>query len=489
MRVTGAGIGWLIGLLATVTTPAAGGCSCDGGEARAGAGPVEGPAAGAGSASGPDGAVPEFDSPRAGAAGTRAQVQAGTGNLPPPNCVGETKMAEEAPVDMYIMLDKSGSMLEATGAGPTKWDAIRDALSSFVQDPQSAGLGVGLQYFPLQEMGVPDSCLSDADCGDLGGPCTTKACLPPPPPFVGDFELCLQNSDCPALSPGCADFGTCSADPLLACFGLGPGGCGDMGDCEPYVGECLFYATCDIGRYRSPAVDIGLLPGHAPAVVSSLNAEMPKGLTPTSAALAGAIEQAQSHALANPDHKVIAVLATDGLPTDCLPVAIDEVAAFAAAGLRSTPSVETYVIGVFAPDDPSAMQNLDQLARSGGTGSAFIVDPSQDVGQQFQDALSEIRKGTLACEFQLPPSPVGVDLEYLRVNVELTQGGSTQQLVYVAEQGRCDEAELGWYYDVVPGSDSEPTKILVCEDTCDTLGEATDAQVEIRLGCATRRPD
>ena len=69
------------------------------------------------------------------------------------SCVGETQHAQPVEVDMYVMLDRSDSMRETTGAGNTKWDAIREALTSFVTDSQSDGLGVGLQYFPL---GAPD---------------------------------------------------------------------------------------------------------------------------------------------------------------------------------------------------------------------------------------------------------------------------------------------------------------------------------------------
>src|SRR4051812_30417313 len=73
-------------------------------------------------------------------------------------CAQVVSKGEAVPLDMYILLDKSASMLDTTGAGPTKWDAIRAALESFVSDPLSKGLGVGLQYFPLLKPGVPGTC-------------------------------------------------------------------------------------------------------------------------------------------------------------------------------------------------------------------------------------------------------------------------------------------------------------------------------------------
>jgi hypothetical protein len=312
---------------------------------------------------------------------------------------------------------------------------------------------------------------------------------------------CISDLDCPLTSPGCAQFGQCSADPSFACFNLGAGGCQGqgqaLGDCNPVAGECLLYASCDIADYASPAVGIGALPGNAMALMDSLTSEQPIGLTPSSVALAGALTHAADHASANPTHRVIAVLATDGLPTDCfgsprimtLEDAVAEVADIAGQGLSASPSIETYVIGVFAPDDPDAMLHLDTIASSGGTDQAFLVDASGDVDQQFQAALDEIRGGTLACDFQLPAAPEGREINYSLVNVELTDASGTRPLFYVENAADCGQTELGWFYDVDPAGGGTPTKISVCDRTCTALREAGSASVEIRLGCATRTPD
>jgi hypothetical protein len=414
-------------------------------------------------------------------------------------CVGQTQGAQEVEVDMYIMLDRSGSMLDATGAGPTKWDAIRMALTSFVQDPQSNGLGVGLQYFPLGVPGVPETCLVDRDCGPSGGVCSAKACRPS---LFGSstFKQCLSDADCPVNSPGCVPFGVCSNDDTLACFDVG-GSCQsngvNTGDCQPYSGECTGYGSCVNADYAKPAVPIALLPDNAAALATSLAGEKPIGLTPTPAALSGAIAQATQHATQNPDHRVIAVLATDGTPTQCLPStvttdaqAITATAKIASQGFAATPSIPTYVIGVFAPDDKNAMANLTQLAVAGGTKSAFIVDQSQDVTQQLISALSTIRSGSLACEYALPTSPAGQTLDFTQVNVQFTMSDqTTKTLLYVAKSTQCTKAALGWFYDVDPSTGATPTKIRVCQSTCDTLRAASNATIQIRLGCATQSPE
>ncbi len=480
--------GWQVAvpalLIACSSTPhrmGAGGGSGDGGAAQTGSG------------SGPGSSGTDFGNAKTAAPGT--QPDAGVVVQQPPDCAGQTQMAKQVDVDMYIMLDRSDSMREVTGAGPTKWDAIRAALSSFVSDPQSDGLGVGLQYFPLGAAGIPDSCMADADCGSDGGPCLVKACMPPPLNVPFSFTQCLSDADCPALSPGCAPFGLCELDDTLACFNLGAGGCGQQGACMPYTGECLSYASCTTADYETPAVPIGVLPGNGTALTSSLMSEMPIGLTPTPVALTGAINLAAMYASQNPTHRVITVLATDGLPTECLASsvqteadAVTEVANIAGQGFALMPSIETYVIGVFSPDDTGAMANLDQIAAAGGSGHAFIVDPTQDVAQQLLDALATIRGGTLDCELQLPQAPAGQTLDYGYVNVELNQGGQSTSLLYVHSADQCDKADLGWYYDSPNPNAQAPSKIIVCPKSCDTLQAAHDATVDIRLGCATKGP-
>ena len=77
-------------------------------------------------------------------------------------CAGETRKAELVPLDMYLMVDQSGSMSSppSGGGGSSKWDAMISALTQFVSAPEAAGLGVGLQYFAIEDPNTfgGDSC-------------------------------------------------------------------------------------------------------------------------------------------------------------------------------------------------------------------------------------------------------------------------------------------------------------------------------------------
>src|SRR5688500_12719198 len=103
-----------------------------------------------------------------GGAGPNVALPDGGGEAaapsPPQACAEETLKAERVPVDLLLLVDASSSM-STPGAGTTisKYALVKQALLAFSRDPGSAGLGLGLQFFPQPGGGWP--CTSDADCG------------------------------------------------------------------------------------------------------------------------------------------------------------------------------------------------------------------------------------------------------------------------------------------------------------------------------------
>ncbi|MEO7038234.1 MAG: vWA domain-containing protein [Polyangiaceae bacterium] len=405
-------------------------------------------------------------------------------------CAAHLSTAMPIPLDMYIMLDISSSMLDATAAKTTKWAAVKTALESFLQDKSSAGLGVGLQYFPLEKPNAPTSCSTNADCGD-SAPCFLKACSKYPSLYPCDVaaDCVLNNTN---YGP-CQTLGQCSLDAGYVCPTLGKA-CGaddmgkDLGTCDTLVSSvCMNTESCDATVYATPASAIATLPGAAAGVLASIDAKTPAGATPTAPAISGAIQQASTWATAHPDHRVVVVLATDGLPTECTPTAIGSVAALAKAGVAATPSISTFVIGVFGQDDVlnGAPDNLNEIAQQGGTKTAFIVDTTKDVTAQFVTALDTIRGSHLACEFQVPQPSAGQTLDFGQVNVQYTNAGKSSVVYYVGNATACDATTGGWYYDVDPAKGT-PTKIVACAASCSSFEAATEqASVGIALGCMT----
>ena len=419
-------------------------------------------------------------------------------------CAGELVQAQRIPLDMYVMLDVSGSMTEATVGNPqvTKWQAVSSALTDFVSDKASDGIGMGLQVFPIRHPDAPTSCKTNQDCGVNFGPCYLKACWGYPDGLIP----CDSIADCGTLGQygPCLTFGRCANDDAFVCptvgnaCGTNPDTNADLGDCVAVVSStCLVTDDCRPATYAAPAAAIAPLPGAKTDLVNVIQAAMPdEGLTPTGPALTGALEQATAWAKAHPDHQVVAVLATDGLPTlktsgqYCAAVTsnadINAVINVAAGGQTGTPKVSTFVIGVVSPADVTngAPDILDAIAMAGGTDQSFIVNTQGNVQTEFRTALNQIRQAGLSCDLLVPQPEAGKTLDFGQVNVKFDDGGGAKTLGYVTAEKNCDAAG-GWYYDVDPAVGA-PQRILTCPTTCDAFQKTDMGSVKIELGCETR---
>lgn len=300
-------------------------------------------------------------------------------------CASSQSKAQQVPLDMYIMLDQSGSMSDAAG-NTTKWEATLSALKAFIQQPEAAGIGVGIQYFPL----------------DSGGAACPLAC---------DAQ-----GKCPANCGSCVPiFNICSG-----------GGSSD---------------SCNVDDYAKPEVEIAALPGVQAALNTSMSNHSPGGGTPTSAALDGAIKHSQEWATAHPDHVVVTVLATDGDPANC-DTNLANINAIAAAGANGVPKILTFVIGV-----GSSLNALNGIASAGGTNQAFLVDANANATQQFLDAMNEIRGSALACAYLIPLPAMG-ELDYDAVNVQYVPvGGEPIIIPKVNSKQDCPQSGNAWFYD------------------------------------------
>ncbi len=415
-------------------------------------------------------------------------------------CAVHTDKATPASLDLYFMLDTSASMDDLVAAGQSKWASYVSAMNAFVNDPASAGIGVGLQYFPLVASGVPASCTSSAQCGNAG-PCFLHICNVL---VNGALAPCDTNADCGRQLGPCVPIGGfCENDPNLLCPTPGTSCNNDpngfpLGMCQPLTTSyCLAGDSCAAQDYASPAVPIAPLPGSATTIAASLTAHQPQGRTPTPAALQGAINQAQTYARANAGHTVVAVLATDGIPDECIPASLGNnatiaqlgqyVAQLAAAGLSNSPSIKTFAIGVFAPNDvASGTSALDAIASAGGTGQAFIINSStQNVEQAFSSALSAIRGASLPCQYRLP-TPDGGTPDFNKLNVQYTAGtGAVSTVAYVSSPSGCDAKSGGWYYDTSPADGGTPSSSVVCPATCTMSKGDSMGRVDVVLGCQT----
>lgn len=199
---------------------------------------------------------------------------------------GKIEGGEVVPLDMYLMLDKSGSMKDGG-----KWGAVTGAITQFVGLPNLDKLGMGLGLFPI-----------------------------------------------PA-APGTIPTGTCTSDQ----------DCGFYGPCMPVFNQCNgalagMNDSCVATDYQKPIVGIADLPGVGTQIKAEIGKTAPDGnSTPAGPALEGAIDIATLWAQGHTDRITVVVLATDGEPNNCNP---NDPAKVAGEGLAQTPSIKTFVIGV-----------------------------------------------------------------------------------------------------------------------------------------------
>jgi hypothetical protein len=332
--------------------------------------------------------------------------------------------AQQVPLDLYVMLDKSSSMTDPVNGGGTKWSAVTGAINAFVHQPGLDGIAVGLQYF-----GVPTM---------TGATCTALTCM--------------QDSDCGAAACGPCQFGFCV------------GTLSQVGD------------SCNASDYAIPAVEIAPLPGVAGQITSSIAMHSATTGTPTSAALQGAVDHAQAWASSHPGDVVAVIFATDGDPSEC-DTDLGHIDAIAAAGAAASPKILTFVIGV-----GSSLSALNGIAAAGGTIQAYLVDTGGNVNMQFLAAMNAIRGEALGCVYSIPLPTDGSAPNYGAVNVVYTDGsGMMQTFPYVPDKAHCPASGNAWYYD----NAQAPMHILLCDSTCSLVQGDTGGEVDITLGCAT----
>jgi hypothetical protein len=417
--------------------------------------------------------------------GGSAVIPVGPGSETP-SCANDTHQAEQVPLDLLLLVDTSGSMNDAAAANQSKWQLVRTTLGTFWSDPQSAGLGMGLQFFPVN--GGDKECKGDGECTGSGvglGSCNQRQ-------VCAGATLTLPARGC---GLGCANGTTCVTVGRCALSGgdcLKPGtpcptgAAGDTCLARGTICDNIGSGSCTAADYQQLAVPITPLPAAQLALTQAMTIKEPIGFTPTTPAVSGALDHLRAQAMINPGHKMALVLMTDGLPIGCTGNTAAAVSAAIMAARTGTPAINTYVIGVFGDGQFGGPTSVDQWAAAGGTGMATVLRPNADFARNLLATLNGIRGAALPCEFAIPPPrAAGGKLDYGKVNVRYSGAGAPLDIGYVGTADRCDATAGGWYYDADPRLAS-PTRVLVCPATCNRYKGEPSARVDLIFGCATK---
>jgi hypothetical protein len=238
------------------------------------------------------------------------------------------------------------------------------------------------------------------------------------------------------------------------------------------VGVQFFGDECNADFYATPSVPIAPLPGNMTAMQAAFPL-LPIEGTATVPAMQGALQHARAWATQHPDSKTVILLVTDGLPADCNST-VEGVVDVIADGLNSSPSIQTFVIGIGI-----GLLALNDFAAAGGTGQALLVEPG--VAQALVTALNDIRGAALPCDYALPDGG-GNEVDSTQVNLRYTAPGATEStlLGWVPTSADCDPVKGGWYYD----DPAVPSRLIACDLSCGTLKDA-GGEVSVVLGCPT----
>jgi hypothetical protein len=79
------------------------------------------------------------------------------------DCAGTFYNGQGITPDLYVVFDVSGSMATKDDGTTMRIDAVRGALGSFLEDPTSAGIGVGIGYFGTQPLACACTSCNPAD--------------------------------------------------------------------------------------------------------------------------------------------------------------------------------------------------------------------------------------------------------------------------------------------------------------------------------------
>jgi hypothetical protein len=325
------------------------------------------------------------------------------------------------PVSMFVMFDRSTSMIENPPKPPYRWETASSALQAFFQDPTAADLAIGLRFFPHDT--------PVAGCTGTGQPnCDSMACYQPLVPLMADPAMPL-----PKLT--------------------------------------VDLAPTDV--HEQTLVD---------AVTNSAPMQPGTG-TPIYSALDGALMWATAYQAAHPPpvQQMVVVLVTDGEPTSCAQSTrdVNNISALAANAFM-TSGVRTYTVGL--SDSATGLGFLTQIAMAGG-GQAFFVTDGPTSATELIAALKAIQGNALTCDFPYP-TPEGEEMpDPSKINVDYqpgTPGSMPIRFGKVADAAACGN-EPGWYYD----NPAMPTRIHLCPAACTTVTADMTAQIDIQIGCTS----
>ena len=238
-----------------------------------------------------------------------------------------------------------------------------------------------------------------------------------------------------------------------------------------------FMTSCRDQDYATPEVEIAPMSGagQVQRLVDSVRSHSPTGFTPTAPALKMALAHAKTYTMTHPGRETMVVLATDGIPTQCMPdqsTAIGQEIALPA--FMGKPSVRTFVVAA-----ATGLTALQYISMAGGTGQPVSVTDPKTTSDLIKTAFNRLTRTGLACSYRIPLGGEGGRTDPGMINVDIRPAGQAERrLPLYGSFAGCGD---GWYYD----NPSKPENIMLCPTTCSNL---FNGEIRIVVGCAAPPP-
>jgi hypothetical protein len=336
------------------------------------------------------------------------------------------------PATLYILFDRSASMSGATGNGDL-WNPAVAAVKSFVNDGDSAGLGVGIQYFPK----------SGGSCNGNGykTPAVTPGTLPGRASAIG--------SSLDATNPEAL---------------LGASGTPIEGALRGATQYCLDYQASHTGEQCVAVIVTDGKPEFDSCEKSTTNlaniakAAKDKGVITFAVGLKGA------------NFALLDEIAKKGGAPDCdtgssryscdVSDNPDKLSVALAKIRQTTITTETHTVTY-----PVTKTITYPVTRT----------------ETRTEYVTEVQKTPLPCEWAIPKATEGqFDRDKLNVRWSVNEDRTT--LLRVGSNADC--RENAWYYD----NPEQPERVIACSQTCEQIKAEEDSSVDLLLGCATIVP-
>jgi len=242
---------------------------------------------------------------------------------------------------------------------------------------------------------------------------------------------------------------------------------------------------CNGVNVGTPAVSLVSIPTSATQLVGALNTATPNGsYTTTEGAIRGMNAFTSAAANRSATRTLAQVLITDGAPTACTLRDNTSLAALLETQ-RTQQGVSTFVVGM----NGANYTNLEALAVGGGapshtnlcangSASCHYYDVGAGSAAAFSQALRDIQLAAVGCAYNLPSPPSGI-IDPDRVRVSYQSGATSSDLARVTNAAACGANGNGWYYD----NNTTPSSVRLCTTTCNTVRADASAQLRVLFGC------